>query len=383
MTTRRPDNEFDGAQVGITVETAAEKTIAYFADPELYLEWRGKQNTPEAILRGTISAPRVEFQYPRQVEGAIMSNGDFKPGLGMENYYWSHKRDKIKGLTILDPHFSAYDPPAYKMEYWPLLKNTMNQLTEFVRKEEIDFVLWGGDIFHLKSSGRNPTWMITEVIQIMGAFEGAGALNLGIAGNHDIKYGHINEGLKGQPLEVLIEAGCYRLLDQGDVIFWAEGDLQVRIAGASYQHAQAEATRDKKKLGAKYLISTGHFWFGPVTGEFFGEPRKMFDSHGSITRTGAHKHDIERNPKAGLIEIDANEIKMTLIKPKLPPVEEILDLERRQELVREKEDMAEFIETLQDTIMTTFDPKDILDEIAPDKIVKERSLQYIEEAETL
>lgn len=319
------------------------------------------------------------------------------------------KTDTIRIITICDLHLSPHNPTVYKVDYWKLMKSTLNQLFAFAIKNEVDVIAVAGDVFHLKSGSRNPHWFIAETLNLLKIPEEAGIQVVGIAGNHDVKFGSAETGLEGQPLDVLIAAGRYQLLDKEELLI--EGKSVVRIAGSSYKHARAEGARDKKKDKDEILITLGHFWFGPATGEMYGEPvfgpeffdgsdtdvyvighhhedqgihkrgKKQFVSHGSFTRTGAHKHDIERRPAAGLIEIDKGPPRITVLRPNVPPAKDVMDLSRRKQIMEEKEEMTEFISSLQETIMTVVDPKEILLEVAPNEQIRERALQYLEEAE--
>jgi len=314
---------------------------------------------------------------------------------------------KIKLLTICDPHLSAHNPPSYKVEYWPLLKKTIDYLNRWLAVKELDAVLWAGDIFHLKSAQRNPHWFMAETIELLSS----GVRNLAIAGNHDTKYGNIETGLEGQPLEILIAARTMQLLDREEHLISGEDGLKVRIAGASYHHGKADGPKNKKKRPGEILVTLGHFWFGPQSGIFYGEPiygpeffrksetdvyvighhhedqghqtenGKHFVALGSLTRTGAHKHDLERRPAAGLIEITKDGVQVTALRPNLPPAGEVMDLEKRKQITEEKKEMELFIASLRDTTLTAMDPKEILKELEAEEETRARTLRYIEEAE--
>jgi len=323
----------------------------------------------------------------------------------------------IKIVTILDPHLCAHSPASYKMDYWEVLQGSVNKVIDWAIKNEVDAFVWGGDIFHLKSSSRNPLSFIRQVMRIMKKIQEAGMANVGIAGNHDILYGSIEKGLEGQPLGILIEAGLYHLLDDNDYVIEKEG-RRVRIAGASFHHGQAEPTRALKAHGDT-LVAVGHFWFGSQSGDFFGEPiygpdvlgsgeadvyvighhhedqgireiaGKIYVSHGSITRTGAHANDLRRRPSAGVLEFEtgsgvedkSGSIKFNVLRPKLPPIEELIDTERHEEKREEEQKMVQFMSTLKGVALEVQDPGQMIKEANARQEVKERAEGYLERAE--
>ena len=318
----------------------------------------------------------------------------------------------FKAVTICDPHLCAHSPAVYKEDYWTIAKETMAKIFRFAVKEECDVILWAGDIFHLKTPIRNPLWFMTEVVQMLRDVREQGVKHLGIAGNHDVKYGSVSEGLRGQPLEVLYAAGVYSLLDKEEWLF-DTGTKKIRVAGGSYLHGSAEHVREKKKQGADYLITLGHFWFGRQSGEFFGEQifgpdylhsgetdiyvighhhedqgvpevgGKLYFAHGSSTRTGAHKHDIERRPAAGFISITDEGVSHKVVRPKVPAVEDVMDLEKREIVMAEKKKIDDFIRIFSQSSIDASDPKKMLDTLALnlDQKVKDRVLEYLDQAE--
>jgi len=314
----------------------------------------------------------------------------------------------FRALVIHDPHLTHETPPAYKVEYWPLMKKTLLTLFAYARENKANAILWTGDIFHRKAPSKNPLWFMAEVVEL---FRSAKITNLGIAGNHDVKYGTAKLGLKGQPLALLGETPYFHFLDNNDVLFPLEG-CTVRVTGCSYHHSKAH---ELVNLGPnepnEVLVALGHFWFGPQTGEFYGEPvygpdflgkgpadvycighhhddqgHRVIDGkhylvHGSITRTGAHKSDIARRPAAGWLEISAAGIETKILRPKFPSAEESMDLEKREQILQEVEEMDAFVAQLNVSTVEVFDPLEILEGMSVEQEVKDRATDYLDEAE--
>lgn len=331
----------------------------------------------------------------------------------------------IRGMGITDPHFTDINPPAYKVDYMDMLETAFESVCKFAEQKNVDFFIWGGDLYHRKSARQNSHALNARVSRIMRRAKEIAGVNCGIFGNHDYPFGDKMRGLQGQPGEMLLETGNYRLLDHevpldhkgrpmtenhGDVLIRGDG-FTLRVAGESYLHARAEPVRDKRRLGATWLLAAGHFWFGRQTGEFFGEPvfgpdflsqgepdayfighhhedqgiveldGKLYASIGSFTRTGAHKHDRERRPSAVLFEFTKADMKGTILRPKHPSAEEALDLEMVEQQKAENAALDELTRELEAAETTAVDPHKILEDIAPSSEVRKKVQGYLERAE--
>ena len=317
----------------------------------------------------------------------------------------------FKALVIHDAHLTHETPPAYKVDYWEMMKWVLSSVFKYAKRNEADAVLWTGDVFHRKAATKNPLHFLIEVAQILGE---VGIPHYAIAGNHDVKFGTAKLGLKGQPLALLAEMSFFTLLDGRPAYFLVEGEKSqvVKVAGCSFHHGKANELLDLDKKAGEILVALGHFWFGPKSGEFFGEPvygpdflgkgpadvylvghhhedqghqvvgGKQYLVHGSLTRTGAHKSDIDRSPAAGWLEIDEEgTITSKILRPKFPSAADSMDLEKREQLRQEEEGMDEFVAELRSTSVEAYDPVDILNELDPEHEVKVRTKDYLEQAE--
>lgn len=313
---------------------------------------------------------------------------------------------EVRILGICDSHFSAHTPASYKIDYWSQCKDLLRQVRTFAISKKVDLVLWGGDVFHLKTPTRNPLWFVSELAEELNSF---GIPHAGVAGNHDLKFGSLT-GLKGQPLELFVKTGLFKLLDEGDITLLAD-DFELRVAGESYNHGKAEGTRDKKKGTSDFLLSVGHFWFGSSTGEFFGEPLyapdfldkgeadaylighhhddqgivpfngKKYVACGSMGRTGAHKGDLERRLAASYITVTEKGVDVKVLRPKFIPSAEALDLEKRVAIMKEDQELLEFVDSLNQADLSGGSPEDILEGMDVLKEVKDRARLYLEQAE--
>lgn len=318
----------------------------------------------------------------------------------------------LRLIEINDPHISANSPPAFKVSYLDYVEEQINQVFRAAIAMNVDALLWAGDLFHLKDPRNNPHWLVAQTLERFRQVAiDADLIHAGIAGNHDVRYGSITTGLKGAPLDTLIKSGHFHLLDDTELLFHLKDGYTVRVAGGSYEHGTADHVRDKKKQGADVLVCLGHFWLGTQTGEFFGEPLfgfdyfsqsevdifcvghhhedkgslnhhgKLFVSQGSIGLTGSHPHDLNRRPAAALIEITPTERLVKMLRPKPIAASDLLDLEKRDQIRKEREEVDEFIEALKNAQMASTDPMALLDEMAPPEQVKAKVIEYLTAAE--
>lgn len=320
----------------------------------------------------------------------------------------------VRVMVFNDPHFSPSSPPAFKVSYPEHLKSNIEQCLRYARQNHIDALLITGDLFHKREPASNPLWLVAEVMEMGLESKDLGVPWVGIAGNHDIKFGNLETGRHGSPIDMLTKSKSYHLLDDGDyVIRDNEGKVKVRVAGRSYFHSKAEMLRDlKKKEADETLIVLGHFWFGAETGNFFGEPmygpdffeeseldilcighhhedrgvieigKKKFVAHGSISITGAHGHDRVRRPAAAIIEItQGNDSVVKLIRPKCLPAEELIDLDALAQKKEEEHDMKLYISSLKGAKSESSDPSVLVEESDVPAEVKARAVAYLEAAE--
>lgn len=234
---------------------------------------------------------------------------------------------------------------------------------------------------------------------------------LGIAGNHDVVFGSI-ESLDKQPLGVLMGARAFHLLDNKPVLVKANG-FSVKISGGSYKHSQVDHVMSATKDGADYLIALGHFWYGGATGEFYGEQMygadylknsevdiyvighhhvdqgilhengKFYVSHGSMSWVGSHSDNLSRRPAVGMLTITKDTVKPDIVRLKVPPPEDVFDLEAKQQMADEQKQLDAFINTISNYDVVSVDPINIADSMGlPDK-VRAKVQEYLDKSAEL
>lgn len=108
---------------------------------------------------------------------------------------------------------------------------------------------------------------------------------------------------------------------------------------------------------------------------------KFYSSHGSISRTGAHANDLIRRPCVGFIELTEAGFDTKIVRPKIPPAEDLMDLERRSVVMEEKKQMTEFVNQLKLAKVETSDPRGMLEEVQPEVRIRELVIGYLDKAE--
>lgn len=315
-------------------------------------------------------------------------------------------------VTVCDPHLSAHKPAAWKADYEATLVAMLGEVWDFARLAEARAILVAGDFFHLRAASRNPLGFLIRTSRL---FEKAPCPVYGIAGNHDLRGGSIvNGGLDGQPLELLTETGAVILLDDRPVQILSPTDnAGCWIQGASFCHGSAntftELVRQDDRLPHIHL---GHFGFDPAGHrDFFGEPvfgpedlgeefdvavighhhwnqgvqklgGRWYVAHGSFGWTSCHTADRNRMPQIGVIEIHATgAVKATTHPLSYQPFEELIDVEKRDAIQEETEQLEQFTVQLGERLLEAPDPEQVLEDLGIDTAARERAKKYLEEAE--
>lgn len=318
-------------------------------------------------------------------------------------------KDEFRAITVLDPHFSPAQTPMRKADFLEEVEDAWRQITAFAVKMQVHAIMVAGDIFHLKQASKAPPWFMNRTLRCFKEPISEGITVVGIGGNHDLPFGSLKY-LWNQPLGNLILGGGMHLLDENPVIVEGDG-FSVKVAGCSFNHNMAEGTRDLKKEGHSFLVGLGHFWYGPKSGSFFGEPiygpdylgqsevdafvighhhedqgipvigGKTYFVHGSMTRTGMHEGDLKRLPSVGLMSIRKEGIKGTVVRLRHKPSAEIFDLTKKAELAEEDKKLQDFINSLATQGFGATTPEEILKGMPLAANVKKRVAEYLAAAE--
>jgi predicted phosphodiesterase len=109
-------------------------------------------------------------------------------------------------ILVADIHASDSSPASrregYKLEVLDLLWQTVE-----LAKEHKATAVWAGDVFHLKTPGRNSHQLVNEMIDVVRAYPHGLLI---VPGNHDLTSDRL-DSIPAQPLGTLFKAGAVRL----------------------------------------------------------------------------------------------------------------------------------------------------------------------------
>ena len=309
----------------------------------------------------------------------------------------------MKLLVINDTHLRGTTPQRRLDNLKQTLLTKLEEVNEIARREEVDFILHGGDLFD------RPNPAPSVVSDFLKVLRQAPVPIYLVAGNHDL-YGHNPDTLSRTMLGLLITSGVVNIVDQPLVL--EENGLEVGLTGKSFDynvdtnqsayaaehpgevdytiHLVHGMLLDRPVFPSNYtliedvssaadIVISGHYHFGFGVQEFNGT---KFVNPGALVRLSADLREIDRTPKVAVIDLEG-EIEIEEIElDSAQPGEEVLD---RSELeaaeVREKR-LAEFTQTVKAAgEFKYFSVEQILEEVAVneevDPEVKEEALDRI------
>jgi len=310
-----------------------------------------------------------------------------------------------------DAHNSDQPPQSRTDDWNKTILGKLVQVGEVAREVEADGVLDGGDNFHIKSPTRNSHRMSNDVAHAHREYP---CPVYATVGNHDVKYGEI--GYLGEsPLGTLFETGCYqRLYDEHEAVF-EKGGIKVRVVGIPFHGVKYDMNRFTTivKGDEDWLVAVVHCLASPKGGEMFaGEDilkyadlanmapdvfafghwhknqgiqtvgGKHFVNIGSLSRGALIQDDLERIPACAILRFTKTDFTADERPLKVQDAMEVFDVEGRVRAEGRTLSVEAFMDSLEDTLVTT-ETTSLLEEIrasdTPEK-VKERAIHYLERA---
>jgi len=134
--------------------------------------------------------------------------------------------DKKDGILIIgDPHLSSRNPGFRKDNYSQVILDKVDFALQYSIEHKL-LPVFLGDIFDCPRSNSNA--LITELVRLLSKIECCG-----IYGNHDVTRNSLEDD---DSLRILIESGCYRLIDSDVNSFWSGfvGGTKCIIGGTSW-----------------------------------------------------------------------------------------------------------------------------------------------------
>ncbi len=113
----------------------------------------------------------------------------------------------MKVLLLGDIHLSDNPPAARREGYLEEVLDLLWQTVEIANRENA-VPVWAGDVFHLKTPGRNSFRMVGEAMDVANSYD-AGLLI--VPGNHDLTHDRL-DSLPSQPLNMLLKLDNVELL---------------------------------------------------------------------------------------------------------------------------------------------------------------------------
>ncbi len=305
----------------------------------------------------------------------------------------------MKLLYFTDTHIRGNNPKNRKDEFSETLKNKLLEIVDISKKENIDFILHGGDLFDRPDVSIG---IVSEFASIFNKFKSPIYI---VSGNHDI-FGHNQKTLNRTMLGLLSNLGVFKLVEDKPIIL-EKNNIKLQLTGNPYTFSMEEDfNKDNYKVLEKNkdvdysihmvhgflldkpflkevphtLVSeiydtnaditlSGHYHLGFKTIEHEG---KYFINPGSMVRISNSLSEMQRKPKVIIIELDSEiNIKEVYLNSALPG-EDVLD---RQEMERHKfkrSKIYEFKEIIDSTTdLSSLDVFDLLIQISKNDSIPE------------
>lgn len=283
---------------------------------------------------------------------------------------------RLAFLFRTDTHVSDRSPASWRGDYPAEIWSNLEQVGRYAKERDVRAVLDGGDYFHVKAATRNPHTLVARTAEIHRAYPCPVHC---VEGNHDIAYNNLDSVAK-QPLGVLYAAKVFEHLREA---VFEDGGMRVRVVGVPYSPFRTldELRAIQKQPGDDFLIAVVHNLAGadppPSVEDFFGEPvfrypslvtpdgpdvwnfghwhkdqgiveidGKTFVNQGALSRGALIRENIERTPKATLIEVLPSGITTVSLPMLVAPAADVFDFERKERQEAEGVEIDNFVSTL-------------------------------------
>lgn len=330
----------------------------------------------------------------------------------------------MKFIAATDLHL-ADKPPVSRIDadFPEELFELLAQLGQAARAVQAKAILFPGDLTHMRSRLGSAT--LARFIEWCFDLKDDGIDILGIPGNHDLLLNRY-ETLPQTWLGLLFQIGAVKNVsvtqDEEPAIYWKDGEY-VSVGGVPFPDAFDLGEWDIKDRMpvrpdlASARIVLGHCFAAPSPGRFYGDPvhsysellawsgadyvvlghdhadkgvHRFDDLKGArwvldqpaMMRGAASTGDIQRDLKFAIIDTAARDVQQ--VRYNYRPASAIFDLERRDALQAEREQVESFITRLEQDLQaqaagTTLEAK--LDGLNLPSQVRDRVMAYIEQAE--
>lgn len=138
------------------------------------------------------------------------------------------KMPYLRWMFVGDPHLSSATPVSRKDEYQNSMLKKIVDLARFADENQVDFVIIGGDVFHIKTQ---PDGFMVAVTLALKTFK---VPVYTIIGNHDILYTNV-DSVRRTPLGILISSGILKWMNSIKITVGDDNsEKKVLIQGLDY-----------------------------------------------------------------------------------------------------------------------------------------------------
>lgn len=319
---------------------------------------------------------------------------------------------RISFLFRTDTHVSDKSPASWRGDYPSEIWSNLEQIGQMAKEHGIRAVLDGGDYFHVKAASRNPHALVARTADIHRTYP---CPTYCVEGNHDIAYNNL-DSVARQPLGVLYATNVFQHLREA---VFEDAGVRVRVVGMPYSPFRSleELRAIQKRPGDDFLIAIVHQLAGAAppdsVEDFFGEPvfrypdlvtpdgpdvwcfghwhkdqgivefdGKHFVNQGALSRGALIRENIERTPKATLLEFTRGGIQTISLPLMVAPAEEVFDFERKDRQEKEGTEIEHFVATLKANV--EYDPAQSIEAnlqaLDFAREVRDLALSYLERA---
>lgn len=321
----------------------------------------------------------------------------------------------IRFVTRTDVHISDHTPQSRIDDWATTVEDKLTQVGEIAREVEADAVLDNGDIFDVKSPGRNSHALVRRVASVHSKYP---CPTFGNVGNHDCVYGNI-EFLDQQPLGVLFASGVFQRCYDDYQLITKTGELEVRVVGVPYHGTEYDLERFKiDKCDEDWLVCMAHVLASPAGGSMFENediikyadlltispdvdvwvmghwhkdqgiveiaPGKWVVNVGALTRGALSQDDVNREPAVAILNFTKEGIDIERRNLRVQPASEVFDLERRVQAESRSMTMDALVNSITETLAEGKEGESLRDKIMRADVpqeVREEAILRIESAQ--
>jgi len=283
-------------------------------------------------------------------------------------------------------HYTENSPIMRKEGYGSQVLDKLKFIIDFAVLEDLE-VFCTGDLFHRKAGTS-----IRELNRIMGMLEHRDKLIHMILGNHDIQ--GYNQNLETQPIGILSKAGLVRIMEDNDYWKFDEG---VYVTGENYHAGYEESDPYSLSFSRDDCMTHIHMTHGlladrelpfqatnikdiEISADILvnGHWHQYWDDEelgvyniGSVARVAMEKNEINKTPKALIIEVDGTNRKVTTLD--IPTETDVWVSEAKRDTLS-AEQVEEFAKGIEEMDVNT--DEEILEELLKDQNEEVKKLVY-------